>query len=137
MQTSVIRRELVTGIVCGALFLGLGGRAVMRVIAIAEGRVPTWTPGGVIAVTLYGTAFGLLGAVIHLVLRKFIPTRTFLREALFLILLIFITLQGLNGQMVPAAGLFVVAMLLYFIVFEYVSARGSEARRFAPPAVGG
>lgn len=138
MNSSVIKRELVAGVACGALFLGLGGRAVMRVIAIAEGRVPKWTPEGVIAVTLYGTAFGLLGAIIHLVLLKFIPTRTFVREAVFLGLLILITMQGLNGQMVPAAGLFVVAMLLYFVVFEYVSVRRSgDVRRFAPPAVGG
>jgi hypothetical protein len=97
----------------------------MRVIAIAEGRVPKWTPEGVIAVTFYGTAFGLLGAIIHLVLLKFIPTRTFVREAVFLGLLILITMQGLNGQMVPAAGLFVVAMMLYWAVMLRVTLKDS------------
>jgi hypothetical protein len=128
MTASVIKRELVTGIVAGALFLGVGGRMVMRVVAIAEGRVPTWTPEGVVAVTLFGTGFGILGAVIHLLLLKFIPARKALRESLFFVALVLITLRGLNGQMVPAAGLFVVAMVLYWAAFTYFTSRRSEVR---------
>lgn len=123
MNASVIKRELITGVIAGALFLGIGGRLAMRVVAIQEGRIPTWTPKGVVAVTLYGTAFGLLGSVIHLVLRKFIPARRVLREGIFLVLLVLLTLRGLSGQMVPAAGLFVVAMAMYWGALTYVSSR--------------
>jgi hypothetical protein len=123
MNASLVKRELLTGLIAGALFLGLGGRIVMRVVAIQEGRVPTWTPEGVVAVTLYGTAFGILGAVIHLVLLKFVPARTRLREGIFLIVLMLITLRGLNGQMVPAAGLFVVTTFLYWLTLLGISYR--------------
>ncbi len=117
---------MLVGVISGAVIHGLGGRIVMHIIAITTGRPPLTTVQGTINVTLFGAGFGILGAVIHLLLLRYFRWGTVWRDALFLIVLELITLRGLQGQMVPAAFLFLLTTALYWGVMILVSRRGDR-----------
>lgn len=117
---SRVKIELLTGLVAGIVFLGVGGRLAMRVIALANGAAPTVSPSGTFNVVLLGAATGLGGAIIHLILVKNIR-RHVLREATFGLILSLVTGRGLSGQMSVPASLFFVLVGLYGITLVMVS----------------
>lgn len=62
--------SLVAGIVLGALFIGGGGRVVMRILAHADGRDPGFSAGGTAEILIYGALAGGAGALAYMALRK-------------------------------------------------------------------
>lgn len=75
-----------------------------------------------------GMAAGVGGAVIHLLLVKFVPDRGMLREGLFGAALCFITARGLAGQFSLPAILFFVLVGLYGLSLVIVSERRSRMK---------
>ncbi len=81
------RRDWLTGLAAGAslgiVFLGIGARVGMRVIAHSAGQAPTFSIEGSIAVSLLGALTGTLIATIFLLARTTLPTRRWVRGAYF------------------------------------------------------
>lgn len=73
---------LVAGI-AGGVVLGIGGRAAMRVIALAAGLSPGFSPGGTVEVAVTGLIIGAPGALLFALLRRFFPRRAIPAGALF------------------------------------------------------
>ena len=68
-------RDLVAGAVLGALALGLGGRMVMRLLALAIGRGPAFSIGGTAEVVAYGAIVGVMSAALFAMARPILPRR--------------------------------------------------------------
>ena len=118
------RRSLPTalalGAVVGAVFLGVGGRAAMRIFALLTDRAPAWTIEGSITVTIFGAIFGMIGGLLLWLGRRFFKTSPLARGALFwipLTLLYLRVLSPLSGDSLIAFTPFVVAygVVLYRI----------------------
>ena len=93
---------------CGALIglpvLGLGGRAVMRVIAITAGGPSTATVDGTLTVLLAGAGSGAAAGIIYRALVAVLPRRQRLRDVAFVLVLSGLTVRGLRPvQAVPLA----------------------------------
>jgi hypothetical protein len=92
------------GALLGLLLLGIGGRAVMRVIAVSAGTPPTATFEGTLTVLLAGTGSGAAAGIIYRVLVALLPHRRQLRHLAFLLVLAGLTLRGLRPiQPLPLA----------------------------------
>ena len=87
---------LSAGTVLGAIFLGIGGRLAMRGIALAEGRMPLFTPEGSLAVVLLGAITGAIVASLFLLARVFFPSRRVLRVLFFWIVTLAVVLRGVS-----------------------------------------
>ena len=98
---------LVAGAALGFVFLGIGARVGMRLFAVASGQAPTFTIEGSIAVSLLGALTGALIATIFLLVRTALPTRRWVRGALFWIICGALVLRGLRPVTVLNAGIFV------------------------------
>lgn len=68
---NTLRRAAVAGMLCGALVLGVGGRILMRLIAIATHGSPGFSFGGSLEVLAAGAFFGLLGGL----MQPFVPRK--------------------------------------------------------------
>ena len=111
------RRDWIAGLAAGAslgfVILGMGSRAGMRVIAIAAGQTPSFSIEGSIAVSLLGAATGALVAAVFLLARTTLPTRRWLRGALFWAVCGALVLRGLRPVTPLNAAVFVPLFLLH------------------------
>src|SRR5215204_4784467 len=94
------RRDWLYGLGAGAtlgfVFLGIGARAGMRLIALASGQAAAFTIEGSIAVSLLGALTGVLVAAVFLSLRNILPTRRWTRGVVFWIVCFALALRGLR-----------------------------------------
>lgn len=100
--SSDLRSEVLVGAILGFLVLGVGGRAIMRGIALATDAPRAVTVGGTVTVIAAGAAAGVAGALIH-ALSRGIASRAAhghpaVRVALFGALLTLVTARGLHGS---------------------------------------
>src|SRR5512132_1865484 len=65
LSVGMLRDELLTGVWLGFLILGVGGRAVMRGIALMTDAPSAVSVGGTVTVLAAGTAAGIGGALLH------------------------------------------------------------------------
>ena len=100
------------------LFLGVGSRLGMRLIALAEGRSPAFTLGGSVTVILLGTVVGVVVAAVFLLSRRLFPHRRFWRVAFFLVITGAIVLRGLDPVNLLNAGVFVPLFALHAAVLS-------------------
>lgn len=127
--SSILRSALI-GAAIGLPILGVGGRALMRVIAHWEGRVPVLTFGGTATVIFAGTMAGLASGAVHGVMRHYIHN-IIARNALFLLFCVAFTWRGAN-ELLPRPRLtFVALTIVYVIVLEIVTARRKEIAPFS------
>jgi hypothetical protein len=75
-KSSVYTNSMVAGILSSFLFLGVGGRFAMRVIAILAEQEPVFTFEGTIAVLVFSTAIGIVGGASFPFVGKFLPGST-------------------------------------------------------------
>lgn len=61
------------GAALGALFLGLGGRIVMRILAIIIAREPTFSIGGSLEIIAYGALVGMVSGAVFALARPILP----------------------------------------------------------------
>jgi L-asparagine transporter-like permease len=99
------------GALVGLVVAGLGGRLAMRVVALADGRedfgltteggnvVGDVTLGGTLFILLLGVAQGVLGALLYLALRRWLPVRPWLAAVVFALFVLGLGLgQVTNGN---------------------------------------
>ena len=97
---------LLAGAALGAIFLGAGGRAGMRVVALSAARTPLFTLEGTLVVVLFGAIAGAVVAGIFLLARILFPTRRWLRGGFFWAVCVVLMLRGLSPLTLFTASLF-------------------------------
>jgi hypothetical protein len=121
--TSTLGRTLVVGALAGALLLGIGTRVGMRGVALVEGRVPTWTFTGTLNVVGMGLVFGLLFALVWVLLGRRIPGNRLVRGLGFGVLTAIIASPGLTPRRVSTFALFVPWFLAYGVAMSVFAKR--------------
>jgi len=117
-----IRCSLI-GIGIGAVVLGIGSRAAMRGIAVLSGAPPGFSFGGSLTVVLLGALSGLVGALVLMGLRTFLPRRWLLQTLLFYAILILTTLRGLRPVDPQRLVLFMPVVLVYGFLLRILCRR--------------
>lgn len=116
------RRDWLTGLAAGAtlgfVFLGIGARVGMRVIALSSGQAPTFSIEGSIAVGLLGALSGALIAMVFLLARTALPTRRWVRGALFWTVCGALAFRGLRPVTVLNAGIFLPLFLMHGVLLH-------------------
>ena len=120
---------LVAGASLGFVFLGVGGRAGMRLVALASGQAPAFSIEGSIAVSLLGALTGAIVAVVFLVVRTTLPTRRWTRAALFWTICGALALRGLHPVTTLNAGIFLPLFLVHGVLLHTFWCRVHLARR--------
>lgn len=120
---------LAAGASLGLVFLGIGGRAGMRLVAVAAGQSPAFTIEGSIAVSLLGALAGAVAAAIFLVSRTLFPTKRWMRGALFWVIYGAIVLRGLSPVTTLNAGIFLPLFLMHGILLQTFWCRVHLPRR--------
>ena len=128
------RRDWLAGLVAGAalgfVFLGVGSRAGMRLVALAAGQAPAFTIEGSIAVSLLGALTGAVIATLFLLLRTALPTHRWIRGALFWTLCGALVLRGLHPVTWLNAGIFLPLFLLHGVLLHIFWCRVYLTRRW-------
>jgi len=117
-----VRHSLI-GLGVGAVVLGIGSRVAMRGIAALSGAPPGFSFGGSLTVVLLGTLSGLVGTLVLMLLRTFLPRRWLLQTLLFYAILILITLRGLRPVDTQRLFLFMPLVLVYVFLLRVLSRR--------------
>jgi hypothetical protein len=104
---------LVAGGILGILLLGVGGRLGMRIIALAQGQIPSMTFEGSLTVVLLGAVSGVAIASIFLLSRALFPNRRPLRVAFFWVAVGAIVLRGLRPLTVLNAVVFMPLFVIH------------------------
>ena len=124
--------DVMLGAALGAIVLGVGGRVVMRLIALATAVPAGFSVGGTVTVValgaVSGAAGGLLRAAGHGVATRLAPGRRWARHLLFALLLGCVTLRGLRGTPVGPAALFVPLVVVYGVLLNGAVARRRRLR---------
>ena len=115
-----IARSAAIGAAIGLPVLGIGGRAIMRVIAHWEGRVPAFTLGGTFTVVFFGVMAGLAGGAVHGLLKAFV-SRYWIRNAMFLAICVAITWRAVNALLPRPRLIFVALTVVYVIALEVLA----------------
>jgi hypothetical protein len=119
MRSRVVRSgavALVVGATVGLLVAGGGARLAMRLIALADNRedfgattgseatVGEITLGGTVAVLLTGLALGIMGALLYVALRAWLPVRGGYRSVIYVLIVLglglSLTIDGNQGDFV-------------------------------------
>ena len=124
------------GAAVGLPVLGVGGRLVMRAIAVLTNVPPDFTAQGSFAVLLSGTASGAGGGALYALLAWLLPRHRPLRGALFAAALVLLTLRGLHPVSQLPLLLFMPLTLLYGALLELVWHRSANTVRTGESAVG-
>jgi ABC-type transport system involved in cytochrome c biogenesis permease subunit len=140
MRSHVLRSvaaALGVGAVVGLVVAGGGARLAMGLIALADDRedfgaitgsgafVGEITFGGTVAVLATGMALGIVGALVYLALRSWLPARARYRSLVFVVIVLglglFVTIDGNQGDFVflntaVSIASFAAVLLLYALV---------------------
>ena len=126
-----LRNETFLGAWLGLLVLGVGGRAVMRGIALATDAPSAVSVGGTVTVVALGAAAGIGGALLHALSRgiasRFAHGHAAVRVVLFGALLALVTARGLHGSPSGPATAFWPLVVVYGAVLEWLVARRVNA----------
>lgn len=112
------RAALAAGATLGFVFLGIGARVGMRVIALSSGQAPTFSIEGSIAVSLLGALMGALIATVYVLARSMLPTRRWMRGALFWAICGALVLRGLHPVTALNAGIFLPLFLVHGVLLH-------------------
>jgi len=131
--------------VLGALFLGLGSRIVMRLLAVSIARDPAFSLGGTLEIVAYGAIVGAVSGAAFALGRPVMPGRWWV-QGLMLAALAYAgtiatlpehiadTTRPFADQMRLVLALFGLCFLLFGLVVARVSSRGSSPAPEAAPA---
>lgn len=122
-------RGAVLGALLGTLCLGIGGRAAMRGIAIAQGAAPGLSLGGTLTVVFLGALAGLAAGLVYVATRTLLPRLVGWARALFSVVLLAITLRGLRPLDWLRLELFLPLFIVFGVALDRLWERGlSQAR---------
>ena len=134
---TMIKRQVLLGTWLGLLVLGIGGRLVMRWIAVATGVPGSFSVGGTVTVLASGTAAGVAGALMYALsgaIAKRVPrNERVVRLAIFGLLLALVTARGLQGTASGPSVAFWPLVALYGALFVALSSRQSVTTDSSPP----
>ena len=145
----MIRRNLVIGAILGAalgaLILGLGGRIVMRILAVTIAREPTFSIGGSLEVIAYGAIVGLVSGGAFALAQAILPERRWVGGLLLAAFAYAGTIATLPAHIADTATpfadrmpavllLFGLCFLLFGLATAYLSSRGSSLKQAAAQA---
>ena len=137
---------ILAGALFGALLGGIGGRIVMRLIALIDsstegaqtdfGTIGEITVGGTVTLLVLSTIAGVIGGVIYVALRRWLPWSSMARGLFFGLMMMFgpgfIALGEVDLQIVePALPIF--AMFIALIVLYGVGVALLTDRLHTPP----
>src|SRR5687768_3692362 len=126
-------RDWMVGLAAGALlgtaFLGVGGRAGMRLVAVAQGAAGGFTLGGSMTVVALGALSGAIVALIFLVARVLFPSRRAPRVVFFWAVTLAVVLRGLNPLTPLNLAIFVPLFLAHGSLLNLYWCRVHLARR--------
>ena len=114
---------LALGTACGALMLGLGGRLVMRLFAVATGRGGAFSVRGTLTVVFAGAVAGLIGGALFWTVDRWLPRRPLLRGLAFGLLCFAIASPGIRPPQLLTFGLFAPFFLGYGLLLAYAWVR--------------
>jgi len=110
----------------GALLLGLGGRLVMRLFALATGRPGAFSLRGTLTIVLAGAVAGLVGGAIFWAVERWLPRRPLPRGLAFGLLGFAIASPGIRPPQLLTFGLFAPFFLGYGVLVAYAWARAAR-----------
>jgi hypothetical protein len=135
--TGALRAGVVSGAVCGLVFGGVGGRIVMRIIALIDestdgaetdfGTIGEVTVGGTFTLGVLATIAGVIGGLIYVAVRRWLPSEQSMRGLFFGLLMMFgpgvIAVSEVDLQIVEPAlhifGMFVALIVLYGVCVAF------------------
>ena len=132
LPTTALRRlgtAVLLGTLSGAIFLGLGGRLMMRLFALATTRSAGFTLRGSLNVVFAGAIAGAVGGVLLLATDRFMPKRLWMRALSFAVLCYLIATPGLRPPQPLVFALFAPAFLAYGVTVQVLWARVARSRR--------
>ena len=120
-------RGTLLGAIVGTAFLGVGGRAAMRGIAMAQGAVTGFSLGGSLSIVLLGAAAGAAAGLIYVASVKLARNHMWWARLLFALVVLAITLRGLRPLDALRLALFLPLFAAYGVVFDRLWARRSNS----------
>ena len=118
MTTHLWLRGPLLGAAVGIPVLGVGGRVVMRAIAVLTNAPSGLTLSGTFTVIAAGAASGIGGGLIYALLARLFPRHRVLRATLFATALALLTARGLNPVRPLPLALFLPLVVIYGVGFE-------------------
>lgn len=106
---------LLIGTITGALFLGVGGRLVMRGLALAASTPPGFSFGGTFSVVLSGAIAGVIGSVLLFAAAQFVPVLLRVRGLIFGLLCYLVATPGFRPPQLLVFALFAPTFFAYGI----------------------
>ena len=119
VPVATVLRAALLGVAVGLPILGVGGRLVMRGIAMETDAPGGFTLGGTLAVLVSGLGSGALGGAIRGVLEIVKTLTATARAALFTLACALLTWRGLNPVDATKVKWFAPIVLLFVIVLEW------------------
>lgn len=110
-------RLVAAGALLGALFVGLGGRAAMRLLALRIGHEGVFSLDGSAEIVLYGTIVGAAGGAAIALLEPWLRARWFFAGPLFGLALYAGTVFTLPAHIADTARPFAEIMPLVWLLF--------------------
>ncbi|MEX2110447.1 MAG: hypothetical protein WD802_07590 [Gemmatimonadaceae bacterium] len=123
-----MRSDIVRGALLGLVILGVGGRLLMRVVAIMQGATAGWTVGGTMTVVFLGTVSGFVAGLIYHLLRRFVE-KSWLRTTAFIVICGLISWRGVKGLPPYQQAMFMGLVLVYLVIVDVL---GRLASRVSP-----
>lgn len=120
---------LLVGTVTGALLLGVGGRFVMRALAVASGTPSGFSIGGTFSVILSGAIAGVVGGLLLFAAAQFVPALLRFRGLVFGLLCYLIAIPGFRPPQVFVFALFAPTFLGYGVAAVLLYERFTRKER--------
>src|SRR3990172_5098752 len=105
----------------------MGGRLAMWLFAVATSRPPAFTLRGALNVTFAGAIAGVVGSVLLVIIRRFLPNRPTLRGLVFAALCYVIAIPGFRPPTPLVFTLFAPLFLAYGVALVRLEARLTRA----------
>jgi len=121
-------RTLLLGAATGALFLGAGGRLVMRLFALATAEPGGFSLRGTLHVIFAGAVAGVAGGVLLLATGRFLGARMWLRGLAFSALCYLVATPGFRPPRPLVFALFAPAFLAYGFALVMLDGRLAKGR---------
>lgn len=106
----------------------------MRLFALATSRPPAFSLQGSLNVALAGAIAGAVGAVVLLVVRRFLPVRKWLRSVVFAGICYALATPGFRPPSFLVFALFAPVFLAYGVTLVLMELRFGGGHRLAAPS---
>ncbi len=106
---------LLAGVILGTFVLGIGGRLIMRIIALIGGVTPGASLGGSLEVIAFGSLTGILAGAGYTLIRRILPGKAWLKGTLFGLLIYVLLLVIPFDSKLAAQGFPQLTMLIHLL----------------------